>query len=64
MAFVRCKDPNSGDEFTVDETTAAAMGVTVLTEKAATDVNGRPLPPKKNIHKGGTVKAASDKKDG
>ena len=64
MAFVRCKDPRSGDEFTVDEVTARSMGVTVLDKKDAVDVNGRPLPPKKNTHKGGSLKAADDKKDG
>lgn len=62
MAFVRCKGPD-GAEFTVDEVTAQSMGVPVL-NKEAVDVNGRPLPPKHDIHKGGTAKAATDKKDG
>ena len=65
MAFVRCKGPD-GAEFTVDETTAAGYdaSVKVLTDKDAVDVNGRPIPPKYDIHKGGPIKAASDKKEG
>ncbi len=61
MAFVRCKGPD-GAEFTVDEVTAQSMGVTVLNTKDAVDVNGRPLAPKYDIHKGG--KSASTQKDG
>lgn len=62
MAFVRVKSPN-GDEFTVGERAVKALGVTPI-DKPAVDINGRPLPPKKNIHKGGSTKAASEQKDG
>lgn len=63
MAWKRYKDPGSGDEFTAAESAGKVMGLEPLA-KEAVDANGRPLPPKKNIHKGGTAKAASDKKDG
>lgn len=63
MAWKRYKDPVSGDEFTVDEAAGAAMGLKPI-DKEAEDANGRPLPPKVDIHKGGSVKAAaSEKKD-
>jgi len=57
--FVRVKGPD-GSEFTTSEKAAKVFGATVL-EKDAVDVNGRPLPAKNNIHKGGTVKAADTK---
>ena len=62
MAFVRVKLQN-GDEVTVGEKAVKTFGATVI-DKPAVDGNGRPLPTKQNIHKGGTAKAASDKKEG
>lgn len=62
MAFVRVKLQN-GDEVTVGEKAAQVFGASV-TEKPAVDGNGRPLPAKLNIHKGGTTKAASNQKEG
>lgn len=61
MAFVRVKGPD-GAEFTTGERAAKASGYKVL-DKDAVDANGRPLPPKYDIHKGGTV-AKTEKKDG
>lgn len=63
MAWKRYKDPESGSEFTADERAGSAMGLKPL-DKDAVDANGRPLAVKTNIHKGGTLKAASDKKEG
>src|SRR5690242_16707388 len=54
--FVRVKGPD-GSEFTSTKEAAAVFGATVI-DKEAVDVNGRPLPAKNNIHKGGSVKAA------
>lgn len=62
MAFVRVKGPD-GSEFTVGERAVNVFGATVI-DKPAVDGNGRPLAAKPNIHKGGTAKAASDKKEG
>ena len=63
MAFVRVKGPD-GTEFTTSERAAKVFGAKVI-DKDAVDVNGRPLPPKSDIHKGGSVKAATtEKKDG
>lgn len=61
MAFVRVKGPD-GSEFTTSEKAAKVFGATVL-NKDAVDGNGRPLPPKYDIHKGGS-KPASTQKDG
>lgn len=61
MAFVRAKLPN-GDEVNIDERAVKVHNATVL-DKPAFDKYGRPVPAKKNIHKGGS-KAASDKKEG
>lgn len=61
MAFVRVKGPD-GAEYTTSERAAKASGAKVL-DKDAVDGNGRPLPPKYDIHKGGAV-ANTDKKDG
>jgi hypothetical protein len=60
MAWKRYKDPASGDEFTADERVGTAMGLKPI-DKDAVDANDRPLPPKTNIHKGGSLKAASEK---
>ena len=55
MAFVRVKGPD-GAEFTVDEGAVPGMGPTVsVLDKEAVDGNGRPLPPKYDIHKGGAL---------
>lgn len=61
MAFVRVKGPD-GSEYTRHE--RAVKSSEKVIEKDAVDVNGRPLAPKLNIHKGGTAKAATEKKDG
>lgn len=61
MAFVRVKGPD-GSEYTRHE--RAVKPSEKVIEKDAVDVNGRPLAPKKNIHKGGSAKAASTEKDG
>jgi len=61
MALVRVKLPN-GDEATVGERAVKVLNAAVI-DKPAVDHNGRPLPVKPNIHKGGTLKAASDKKE-
>lgn len=61
MAFVRVKSPH-GDEYTTDDSIVELTGVTVI-DKPAVDASGRPLASKPNIHKGGTAKAASDKKE-
>ena len=61
MAFVRVKGPD-GTEYTTSEKAAGVFGAKVI-DKDAVDGNGRPLPPKYNIHKGGTV-ANTEKKDG
>lgn len=58
--FVRVKG-SDGSEFTTTETAAAVFGATVIKGKDAVDANGRPLPAKPNIHKGGSVKAADTK---
>lgn len=61
--LVRVKGPD-GTEYTTSEKAARVFGAKVI-DKPAVDVNGRPLAPKYDIHKGGTVKAAnSEKKDG
>ncbi len=57
--FVRVKG-SDGSEFTTSERAAKVFGATV-TQKDAVDVNGRPLPAKLNIHKGGPAKAADTK---
>ena len=63
MAFVRVKGPD-GTEYTTSEKAAKVFGAKVL-DKDAVDVNGRPLAPKYDIHKGGAVKSANpEKKDG
>lgn len=64
MAFVRAKGPD-GAEFTVDERAVKSMGdkVTVLKDKPAVDINGRPLPFKPVTNKAGQPKASSDKKE-
>ena len=61
MAFVRVKGPD-GTEYTTSEKAAKVFGAKVI-DKDAVDANGRPLPPKYDIHKGGTV-ANTEKKDG
>jgi hypothetical protein len=63
MEFVRVKGPD-GAEFTTSKKAARVFGAKVI-DKPAVDVNGRPLAPKYDIHKGGSVKAAdTEKKDG
>lgn len=57
--FVRVKG-SDGSEFTTSEKAAKVFGATVI-KKDAVDVNGRPLPAKLNIHKGGSAKAADTK---
>lgn len=57
--FVRVKG-SDGSEFTTSERAAAVFGAAVI-KKEAVDVNGRPLPAKLNIHKGGTAKSAESK---
>lgn len=60
--FVRAKTPD-GDEVNVHPRAIKAQNLTRL-DKPAYDKYGRQIPPKKNIHKGGTsAKAASDKKE-
>lgn len=61
MAFVRVKGPD-GAEYTRHE--RAVMPSEQVIDKDAVDGNGRPLAPKQDIHKGGSLKAATDKKDG
>lgn len=61
MALVRART-SSGDEVTVQERSVKALRLTVI-DKPAVDRYGRPLPVKRNIHKGGTAKAASEKKE-
>lgn len=61
MAFVRVKGPD-GSEFTVDEVTAESMGLTAL-DKAAVDINGRPLPVKPSTDKAGQPKVSALKND-
>jgi hypothetical protein len=60
--LVRVKGPD-GTEYTTSEKAAGVFGAKVI-DKPAVDVNGRPLPPKHDIHKGGAVKPASTQKDG
>ena len=64
MAFVRAKGPD-GAEFTADEQAVLSMGdkVTVLKDKPAVDLNGRPLAPQPATDKAGQSKASSDKKE-
>lgn len=61
MALVRAKGPD-GQEFYTTERGVKATGSTVV-DKPAYDKYGRLIPIKQNIHKGGTQKAASDKKE-
>lgn len=61
MTFVRVKGPD-GSEYTRHE--RAVKSSEQVINKDAVDGNGRPLAPKQNIHKGGSLKAATDKKDG
>lgn len=61
MAFVRVKGPD-GSEFTVDEVAAESMGLTAL-DKAAVDINGRPLPVKPSTDKAGQPKVSAPKND-
>lgn len=60
--LVRVKGPD-GTEYTTSEKAARVFNAKVI-DKDAVDVNGRPLAPKYDIHKGGSVKAATTKKDG
>jgi len=62
MALVRAKGPD-GQEFYADERAAKAMGADI-TDKPVLDKYGRRIPIKPNIHKGGTLKAASNQKEG
>lgn len=56
--LVRVKGPD-GAEFTTSRRAAKVFGAKVLEDKAAVDANGRPLPEKPNIHKGGTLPVKS-----
>ena len=62
MAFVRVKGPD-GSEFTVDEGAVKALGVSVLKDKNAVDVNGQPLPAKYPTNLAGQPKSADAKKE-
>lgn len=46
--FVRVKDPDTGHEFTTGREAAEILGLTILADKPAVDVSGRPLPAKPN----------------
>ena len=59
--IVRAKGPD-GQEFYTTERGVKATGATVV-DKPVHDKYGRLVPIKQNIHKGGTSKAASDKKE-
>lgn len=52
MAFVRCEDPSTGHQFTLDEKPALALGLKIL-NRPAVDGTGRPLPAKPRTTKGG-----------
>lgn len=52
MGFVRCKDPRTGHEFTIDEAAAKRMRVQIL-DRPAVDRSGRPLPWKPATTKAG-----------
>ena len=60
--LVRVKGPD-GTEYTTSEKAAKVFGAKVV-DKPAVDVNGRPLPPKYDIHKGGVKPSTTEKKDG
>jgi hypothetical protein len=60
--LVRVKGPD-GTEYTTSEKAARVFGAKVI-DKDAVDVNGRPLAPKYDIHKGGTKPSTTEKKDG
>lgn len=60
MPYVRVKDNQTGHEFSMPEGTFDEDDVTVLDDKAATDIGGEPLPTKYHT----TVEAAAETKRG
>lgn len=61
MAFVRCEDPVTGHQFTLDEKPARALELKILDGRPAVDAVGRPLPAKPRTTKGGVPKKSAGK---